>query len=191
MRRTVWFLSLTLLFPLSLTQTRALTLPQTIDHGGKILSRYDGFNHEMVIALRKMRVVCGRDNGLQTETCVNLAATLHAPGKQLDYVRAATLQLIFETKDWDRRHTPEQRDLSVVADGETIRLGKMALVNQDVATDQMIDVMKEVLEVSIPYKVFDKIARADFVEVKVGPSEFALQPKNLAALRDLNNRVKL
>jgi hypothetical protein len=47
-----------------------------------------------------------------------------------------------------------------------------------------------VLEVSLPYKVFDKIARAEFVELKVGDSEFALQPKNMAALRDLNNRVR-
>jgi hypothetical protein len=165
-------------------------VPQSLEHGGKIQSRYDGFNNETVIALRKMRIVCGRDNGLPSETCVNVAASLHAPGKQLDYVRYATLQLIFETKDWDRQHSPDQRELAVVANGETIKLGRMALVNRDVATDQLIDVMKEILEVEVPYKVFDKIARADYVEMKVGPTEFSLQPKNMAALRDLNNRVK-
>jgi hypothetical protein len=192
MKRTVLFLmcGLTLVSQVSIRQTRARAVPQTLDHGGKIQARYDGFNNETVIALRKMRIICGRDNGLPNETCVNVAATLHAPGKQLDYVRYATLQLIFETKDWDRRHSPNQRDLAVVANGETIKLGRMALVKQDVATDQLIDVMKEVLEVSLPYKVFDKIARADFVELKVGNSEFVLQPKNMAALRELNNRVK-
>jgi hypothetical protein len=66
----------------------------------------------------------------------------------------------------------------------------MGLVKQDVATDKLIDVMNEVLEVSLPYTTFEKIARADYVEVKVGHSEFALQEKNIAALRDLNNRVK-
>ena len=192
MNRAVLFLlcGFTLLLHSSIRQTRATAVAQGFEHGGKIEARYDGFNKETVIALRKMRIICGRDNGLPSETCVNVAATLHAPGKQLDYVRYATLQLIFETKDWDRRHSPEQRDLAVVANGETIKLGRMALVKQNVENDQLIDVMREVLEVSVPYTVFDKIARAEFVELKVGNSEFALQPKNMAALRDLNNRVK-
>jgi len=171
----------------------AAPLPQTSDHGGKIEAKYDGFNHETVITLRKMRVTCGSAKGLETtlkDTCVSVAASLHAPGKQLDYVRYVTLQLIFETKDWDRRHSLVQRDLAIVANGETIRLGRMALVNQNVDTDRLIDVMKEVLEVSLSYQNFNKIARAELVEMKVGNSEFALQDKNLAALRDLNNRIK-
>jgi hypothetical protein len=171
----------------------ALVSPQTIDHGGKIESKYDGFNHEMVISLRKMRVTCGGGKGFGTtlkDTCVSVAASLHAPGKQLDFVRYAKLQLIFETKNWDRRHTLDQRELSVVANGETLRLGRMGLVKQDVDSDRLLDVMKEVLEVSVPYPTFLKIARADFVEMRVGSSEFVLQEKNLAALKDLNNRVK-
>ena len=100
------------------------------------------------------------------------------------------MQVIFETKDWDQRHSLNQRELSVVADGETIRLGKMGLVAQDVSNDRLIEVMKEVLEVSVPYPIFNKIARAEIVEMRVGNSEFALQEKNLAAFRDLNNRVK-
>ncbi len=171
----------------------ALPVPQTINHGGKIEALYDGFNHETVITLRKMRITCGGAKSLQTtlkDTCVSVSASLHAPGKQLDYVRYATVQLVFETKDWDQRHSLTQRDLSVVANGETIRLGKMDLVKQDVNTDRLIDVMKEVLEVSVPYPIFNKIARADVVEMRVGNSEFSLQLKNVAALRDLNNRVK-
>jgi hypothetical protein len=171
----------------------ALLTPQTIDHGGRIESRYDGFNHETVITLQKMRVTCGGGKGFGTtlkDICVSVGASLHAPGKQLDYVRYATLQLIFETKNWDQRHSLTQRDLAVVANGETLRLGRMVLVKQDVDTDRLIDVMKEILEVSVPYETFTKIARADFVEIRVGNSEFALQERNLAALKDLNNRVK-
>jgi len=175
-------------------ETRAaLPVPQTDDHGGKIEAKYDGFNHETVITLRKMRVTCGGAKGFGTTlkgTCVSVSAALHAPGKQLDYVRHATVQVIFETKDWDQRHSLNQRELSVVADGETIRLGKMGLVAQDVSNDRLIEVMKEVLEVSVPYPIFNKIARAEIVEMRVGNSEFALQEKNLAAFRDLNNRVK-
>ena len=172
---------------------QASPLPQTLDHGGKIEAKFDGFNHETVISLRKMRITCGGAKGLETtlkDTCVSVAASLHAPGKQLDYVHHVTLQLIFETKDWDRRHSLTQRDLAVVANGETIRLGRMALVNQNVDTDRLIDVMKEVLEVSLSYQNFNKIARAESVEMKVGDSEFALQEKNLAAFRDLNNRIR-
>src|SRR5262249_37639957 len=122
----VLFFSIVLVFQTSLVHTRAaLPQAQMIDHGGKIDSKYDGFNRETVITLQKMRIICGDANGLRTAmkgTCVSVVASLHAPGKQLDYVRYATLQLIFETKDWDRRHTPDQRDLSIVADGETIRV---------------------------------------------------------------------
>jgi len=66
----------------------------------------------------------------------------------------------------------------------------MKLVNQDLNTSQLIDVMKEVLEVSFPHQTFQKIARAQLVEVKVGRTRFELGEKNLAALRDLNNRVR-
>jgi hypothetical protein len=51
--------------------------------------------------------------------------------------------------------------------------------------------MKEVLEVSIPYQTFNKIAHAEIVEIKVGNTMFELREKNMAALRDLNNRVRL
>jgi hypothetical protein len=143
--------------------------------------------------LKKMRVTCGGAKGLKTtleQTCVSLVASLHCPGKQLDYVRYARLQLIFETKDWDQRHPLEERELFVVADGHTLRLGRMELETQNVAANRGIDVMKEVLQVSFPYETFDKIARAQTVEIKVGKSVFALQTKNLEALGDLNLRVK-
>jgi hypothetical protein len=109
---------------------------------------------------------------------------------QLDYVRYARLQLIFETKDWDRRHTPDQRELSAVADGEKVKLGKMQLINQDVDSHRTVEVMKEVLEVSIPYQTFTKLALAESLEMKVGNTLFELGDKNLAAFRDLNNRVR-
>ena len=78
----------------------------------------------------------------------------------------------------------------MVTDGERLPLGTMSLVKQDMDTNQLIDVMKEVLEVALPYPTFQKIARAQVVEVKVGRTTFELGEKNLAALRDLNNRVK-
>jgi hypothetical protein len=62
----------------------------------------------------------------------------------------------------------------------------MQLVSQSV--DRL---MTEVLEVTMPYAVFLKMARAQVVEMKVGNTEFELRPQNLDALRDLNNRVKL
>jgi len=164
-----------------------------VDHGGKIETKYDGFDHETVVPLQKMRVTCGGAKGMQStlkDTCVSLLASLHCPGQQLDYVRHARLQLIFETKDWTKRHPLDERDLIVVADGERLTLGRMKLVNQDLNTSQLIDVMKEVLEVSFPHQTFQKIARAQVVEVRVGRTTFELGEKNLAALRDLNNRVK-
>lgn len=166
----------------------------SVDHGGTIETKYDGFNHETVVTLKKMRVTCGGAKGLQStlnQTCVSLVASLHCPGKQLDFVRYAKFQLIFESKDWDKRHPLDERELFVVADGQRLKLGNMGLATQGVASDRGIEVMKEVLEVAVPYKIFETIARARTVEVKVGKSVFGLQEKNLEALRDLGIRVKL
>jgi len=179
----------------SLAKSPSVSEPNssTLDHGGKIETKYDGFNHETVVTLKKMRVNCGGAKGLRStlkQTCVSLVASLHCPGAQLDYVRYAKLQLVFETKDWDQRHPLEERELIVVADGQRLRLGRMRLVTQDVASDRGIDRMNEVLEVSVPYQAFNTIALAQTVEIKVGKTVFALQEKNLDALRDLNIRVK-
>jgi hypothetical protein len=155
------------------------------DHGGKIVSEYDGFNHETVVTLRKMKVTCASRRVDSKSSCVSILASLHCPGIQLDYVRQVTLQVVFETEDWDQRHPLDQRDLSVVADGETFRLGRMALVAQSVDTR-----MTETLQVQLPYRTFKKMALAEIVELQVGRSRVELRNKNLAALRDLNNRVK-
>lgn len=172
----------------------APTSSQVMDHGGRIDAKYDGFSHETIVALKKMGVACGGKRGMQgvlKDTCVSLAASLHCPGQQLDYVRYAKLQLIFEAKDWDQRHPVDARELFVVADGERFKLGRMALVDQNAGDARLVDAMREVLEVSLPYGTFLKIVRAQTVEMRVGPTTVALQEKNLSALRDLNNRVKL
>jgi hypothetical protein len=155
------------------------------DHGGEIVSKYDGFNHETVVTLKKMKVTCAKPQENLKQTCVSILATLHCPGVQLDYVRQVTLQVVFETKDWDQRHALDQRDLSLVADGETFRLGKMQLaaLHSDV-------LMTETLQRELPYATFKKMALAEIVEIQVGKSRFELRDKNLAALRDLNNRIK-
>ena len=155
------------------------------DHGGEIVSKYDGFNHETVVTLKKMKVTCAKPQENLKQTCVSILATLHCPGIQLDYVRQVTLQVVFETKDWDQRHALDQRDLSMVADGETFRLGRMQLAA--LHTDVL---MTETLQGELPYSTFKKMALAEIVEIQVGKSRFELRSNNLAALRDLNNRIK-
>jgi hypothetical protein len=168
--------------------------PLPLEHGGKIESAYDGFAHETVVSLKRMSVTCEMAKGSESilkGVCVSLQAALHCPGKQLDYVRGVTLRLTFETKDWDARHNPHERSLSAVADAETIRLGKMTLVSNAVGDGWTAEDAKETLEVEIPYEAFLKLARAAYVELSVGKTTFALRDKNVAALRDMNNRVKL
>jgi hypothetical protein len=180
--------------PATKSLSYAESIARTPDHGGKIDMKYDGFNSETVVTLKKMRITCGAAKGLQStfhDTCVSFVASLHCPGVQLDYVRYAKLQLIFESKSWAGGHGHDERELIVVADGESLKLGTMALTKHSIETSQLIDVMREALELSLPYETFSKIARADVVEMKVGKSTFALQQKNIDALRDLNNRVKI
>jgi hypothetical protein len=175
------------------TAASSAAAPAVVKHGGKIEMKYDGFNYETVVALRKMQVTCGSARGfkdISKDVCVSLAVWLHCPGQQLDFVRRARLQLIFEAEEWDRRHPPAERGLVVVADGETLKLGSMSLVSNDVGSGLLVDKSKEVLEISIPYEAFARIARADSVQMRVGPDAFPLRDKNVAALRDLNSRVK-
>lgn len=167
--------------------------PPPLKHGGKIETNYDGFAHETVVELKRMSVTCGSAKAAASIVkglCVSLRATLHCPGRQLEYVRHVTLRLTFEAKDWDARHPAGERDLSAVADGETVRLGRMTLASHGVSESWLAEDTKETLEVSVPYDKFLKLARADHVEMSVGKTTFALRDKNLAALRDMNNRVK-
>lgn len=168
--------------------------PTPVKHGGKIESAYDGFARETIVALKRMSVTCEAARGLQGSLkglCVSLQVSLHCPGQQLEYVRRATVRLTFEAKDWDARHPAGQRDLSAVADGETIRLGRMMLVSHGVSESWLAEDTKETLEVSIPYETFLKLVRAEYVEMSVGKTTFPLRDKNIAALRDLNNRVSI
>lgn len=155
-------------------------------HGGKIEVKYDGFSHETVLSLRKMRISCDsiKDSLKGTPTCVSMFVSLHCRGEQAFHVNYVNLQLIFEAKAWDQRHSLNQRELSVVVNNETIRLGQMKLISESID-----DNLTETLGITFPYEAFKKITEAQFVEMQVGYSRFALREKNLDALRDLNARV--
>ena len=97
------------------------------------------------------------------------------------------LQVVFENKDWVHFHAPDQRDLIVVTDTETLKLGKMAPVMKNQAGTW--DTKVETLELQIPYATFKKIVSSPTVDLQVGRSQVSLREKNLLALRDLNSRV--
>ncbi len=159
---------------------------QPVKHGGKIETKYDGFNYETTMRLKKMKVSCDGFKDKFKDACVSLEITLHFPGTQVNYVRNVTVQVVFENKDWAHLHGPDQRELMVVTDTETLRLGRMSPVQ---ATPGTWDTKVETLEAKIPYAAFKKMVEAQSVEIQVGRSAVELREKNLAALRDLNSRV--
>lgn len=156
-------------------------------HGGKIETKYDGFNYETVMRLQKMKVSCDGFKDKFKDSCVSIDVSLHCPGTQLNYVRHVMLQVVFENKDWVHFHPPDQRDLTVVTDTETLKLGRMAPVMKNQAGTW--DTKVETLELQIPYETFKKIALSQTVQIQVGRSQVALREKNLLALKDLNSRV--
>jgi hypothetical protein len=172
---------------LSQVQSPAAATQKPVKHGGRIESKYDGFNYETVLRLRKMKVTCDGFKDKFKDSCVSLEVALHCPGTQLNYVRNVTVQIFFENKDWVHFHPPDQRDLSVVIDTGTLKLGRMQRAN--VATPGKWDTKLEVLETTIPYEAFKKIALSESVEVQVGQSMFELREKNRLALRELSGRV--
>jgi len=158
-----------------------------VKHGGKIESRYDGFNYETLMQLQKMKVSCDGFKDKFTDGCVSIEVTLHMPGMQLNYVRNVTLMVVFENQDWVRTHPPEQRDLSISTYDKTYRFGRMELItNKKPGT---WDTKIERLQATIPYERFKKIIESDTIEIQVGNGAVMLREKNIAALRDLNNRV--
>src|ERR1051326_5761812 len=115
---------------LSQVQSGAPAAQKPVNHGGKIDSKYDGFNHETVLRLQKMKVTCdGVKDNFVKDACVSIEVSLHCPGVQLNYVRNVTLQIMFENKDWVHGHPLDQRDLGVVVETEALRLGRMQLAN--------------------------------------------------------------
>ena len=183
--------SLALVHPtaiLSQGQSSTPAAQKPINHGGKIDSKYDGFSYETVVRLQKMKVTCdGVRYNFVKDGCVSIDVSLHCPGVQLNYVRNVSFQIIFENKDWVHFHPLDQRDLSVVIDTETLKLGRLQLANK--AAPGKWDTKIEVLEATIPYAVFKKMVQSQSVEVKVGQGAFALRDNNLLALRDLDSRV--
>ena len=160
---------------------------EPINHGGKIETKYDGFNYETTMRLRKMKVNCDGFKDKFKDACVSIEVTLHCPGTQLNYVRHVTFQVVFENKDWIHFHPPDQRNLSVLVDTETMRLGRMTPVSSGKTGTWETKV--ETLELKIPYDAFKKMASARSVEIQVGRSAVALREKNVAALKDLTSRV--
>src|SRR6185295_2987252 len=163
------------------------TPPEPPKHGGKIETRYDGFNYETVMRLRKMKVNCDGLKDTFKDACVSIEVALHCPGTQVNYVRDVTLQVVFENRDWVHFHSPDQRNLTLVTDTETLRLGRMSPVSKD--TPGTWDTKIEILEAKIPYAVFKKIAMAQSVEIQVGRDAVELRGNNIAALKDLSSRV--
>jgi|SRR6185503_5197661 len=158
-----------------------------VKHGGKIESKYDGFTYETLMRLQKMKVSCDGFKDKFTDGCVSIEVTMHMPGMQLNYVRSVTLMVVFENQDWVRGHPPEQRNLSISTYDKTYRLGRMELItNKKPGT---WDTKIERLQASIPYDTFKKIIESDTIEIQVGNGAVMLRDKNIAALRDLNNRV--
>jgi len=159
---------------------------QPIDHGGKIETKYDGFSYETVMRLKRMKVSCDGLKDKFKDACVSIEVALHCPGTQINYVRHVTLQVVFENKDWVHLHPPDQRDLSVVIDTETLRFGKMSPV---AAKTGSWDTKVETLEAQIPYQAFKKIASSQTAAIQVGKTSVELREKNLLALKDLSSRV--
>jgi hypothetical protein len=160
--------------------------PPEVKHGGKIETRYDGFNYETVMRLKKMKVNCDGFKDKFKDACVSIEVSLHCPGTQLNYVKHVTVQVVFANKDWVHLHPPDQRDLSVVTDTETLRLGRMTPAAKRPGS---WDTKEETLELTIPYQSFKKIALSQTLEIQVGRDSVELRKNNVAALKDLNSRV--
>lgn len=158
-----------------------------VKHGGKIESKYDGFTYETLMRLQKMKVSCDGVKDKFTDGCVSIEVTLHMPGMQLNYVRNVTLMVVFENQDWVRGHSLEQRNLSISTYDKTYRFGRMELVTNN--KPGTWDTKIERLQAAIPYETFKKIIESDTIEIQVGNGSVMLRDKNIAALRDLNNRV--
>jgi hypothetical protein len=164
------------------------TSAQTLKHGGKYESSYDGFKGETIVRLKKMRINCGKMLGVKDvlkNLCINFETAIIYPGRQFEAPGKVRLTLILETKDWQSRF---DRNLSIALDNRSVNLGKMSLIKSQVDTDKALDVMRHIYETEFSFELLNKIVTSKKVAMKLGPLEFELTEKNLAALYDLAKR---
>jgi glycerophosphoryl diester phosphodiesterase len=162
---------------------------QTLKHGAKIETKYDGFKGVTVVKLHKMKVNCGKmlsDNEDFRELCVSFEAAITYPGKQFEVPRSVKLTLILESKNWQTKF--QDRNLSIALDDTQVHIGKMAIVSALIDEAKVIDTMKHVYDIDFPHNLLTQMATSKNVALRLGDFSFNLTEKNLSAIYDLLRR---
>lgn len=173
------------------------------NYTGKIVTNYDPAKDRTMVLIQLMPVKEGEDPAFdpdlrQRESLgqapgriperLQFSMYFTYPGQTLATPPYVSVGFVYVALDPKRY---ESHELSAKVDGEKIELGRMQVV-----ADKSIAVVggyrpytQRVLDMTIPYEQFLRIANAKRVKMRLGELDFDLTKDHLEAIRDLASRT--
>jgi hypothetical protein len=156
----------------------------TQDLEDQIETEFNGFSNETIVRLKKTSLNCDSISGMLKKKCYGLEVSVHYQGQQRKVASKVKIRLTAENKDW---HNEAERSLQIVADKVRYDLGTMKLLSTQSKELTQVDI----LEQTISYPLFLKIASALTVKIKLGDKTMNLKPRIIAALKEIALRNDL
>jgi hypothetical protein len=158
-------------------------------HRGKIQATYDPAQDRTVVAFQPYVVTANFHD--RNESIAITAGFIH-PGQALaSRPQFIEFGVLSQSRGGWQFEKENERELTLVIDGETIKLGAMKLVTArrfELGRGALF--YREDLAFTLPYESFVKMANAKKVAVKVGKTGLKLANEHLEVMRDLMSRAE-
>jgi hypothetical protein len=175
-----------------------LTAPPKKDYkyDGKIVTTYDTGKAQTIVLIQLMDIkeaevaefVNVYSPTGQTYDYLAITWFFAYPGKTFATPKSVSVGFAYEAQHPERY---ESRKLTAKIDGEKVELGKMDEMGERklVTRHAKPNYVRGLLEMTIPYELFLRLANAKKVKMKLGEFEFDLSKDHLNAMRDLASRT--
>lgn len=156
-------------------------------HHGKIQATYDRAQDRTVVAFQPYVVNSNFHD--PTESIAITAGFIH-PGQVLaSRPQFIEFGVLSQSRGGWEFEGEKERELSLVIDGEAVKLGAMKIITARRFTLGRL-YYREDLGLTMPYEGFVRMASAKKVVVKVGRTELKLKNEHLEVMRDLVSRAE-
>ena len=157
-------------------------------YDGKIETTYDGSKDRSMVFFKLIPIKAleepkGSDEVQFSDERLELTAYFAYPGQQLMTPQWVTIAFFSSTEN-PQKYTDHALD--VKADGQWVHLGTLKVLSRVSGTRRgELPLVRETMELPIPYQQFLLLANAKKLKVKLGSVEFDLEKEHLEAIRDL------
>lgn len=158
------------------------------NYDGKIETSYNKAKDESLVFFKLMEIKAletpkGQYEVQFSDERLSLSAYFAYPGQQLVTPRWVTIAFLSETEN-PQKYTDHL--LAARVDGQWVSLGQLEVLRRTNYTRRgKYPLMRETMELPIPYEQFLLLANTKKIKLKVGSVEFDLEKEHLEAIRDL------